>query len=149
MAFPSSALYKTRHLATERADQRQIEHRHALLCAAQGIEHQQQPNSISHDVTLPEDPTTTLRIVTSTDKKTAITGYYLPTAEAVKHREASAQKRQEQEAAAKQGRTAAVASQAKASSNKADQKNKQLIRQHPLTHDKKPDAKCPLCNPKS
>lgn len=145
MAFPESALFTTKHLSFDRAGERGIDINHARLCASQGIEHSPNTRGLCHDVQLLNEPHTTLRIVTSLDRKTALTGYYLPTADAVMHREEYISKQQHAQGVEKARRTEEAESQAKTSSSKASQKEKQLIRQHPLTHDKKPDSKCPLC----
>lgn len=148
MAFPEQALFTTKHLAFDRAGERSIDIRHARLAAAQGVEFQSNPDSIAHDFQIPEEPHTTLRVITTTDKKVAKTAYYLPTAQAVQHREVARAKAQHAQGVAKEARKQEAESQAKTSSNKAAQKEKQLLRQHGLTHDKKPDPKCPACNPK-
>lgn len=147
MAFPETALFTTKHLAFDRAGERGIDIRHARLAASQGVEFQPEPNSIAHDVALPEEPHTTLRVITTTDKKVAKTAYYLPTAEAVQHRELALAKARHAQGVAKAARQAEAESQARTSSSKTSQREKQLLRQHELTHDKKPDPKCPACNP--
>lgn len=148
MAFHPSALYKTQHLSWDRANGRQIQHSHALLCASEGIEHSQQPNSISHDVALPESPDVTLRIVTTADKKVGLTGYYLSTERAVREREAFAAKQRHAQGVAKDARAAATATTAKTSASKKKQRANQLLRLHSDgKHAGKPDTKCPGCNP--
>jgi len=146
--FHPSALYNRKHLAWDRANQREIEHRHALLCAAQGVEHMADPDAIRHDVVIPENPSETLRIITSTDRKTGITGYYLPTEQAVRERERYRGKLEAAENAAKEARAAQTAKVAKTSASNKHQKANQMRRLHDDgKHEKAPNPKCPTCNP--
>jgi hypothetical protein len=145
MAFPESALFTTKHLAFDRAGERSIDIRHARLAASQGIEHQPHPESIAHDVALPEEPHTTLRVITTTDKKVAKTAYYLDTATAVQHREQARAKAQHAQGVAKAERQQEAVSQAKTASSKASQKEKQDLRAHSSHREEKPSKKCVHC----
>lgn len=146
MAFPEQALYTTKHLSFDRAGERSIDHRHARLCAGQGIEHMPTPDSIAHDFQIPETPHITLRIITTADRKVAKTGYYLPTDRAVQDREAYQAKLQHAQGVEKARRQDAVASQQKASQSKASQRAKQLQRAHDSGHTQtKPSKKCEHC----
>lgn len=148
MSFPESTLYTSKHLSFDRADERGIHIKHARLCASQGIEHQEQPNSISHDFQIPEAPHMTLRIVTTLDKKVGKTGYYLPTERAVRERETYYAKLRHAQGVEKERRGQAVATQAKTASSKASQKANQMRRLHnDGRHEGSPNPKCPDCNP--
>lgn len=143
--FPPHILLKQGHIQ-DRAELRGIDMSHAVLAGREGIEHQGAGGVLHHDAVIPNNPSTTIRVVTSMDRKKAITAYYLPTEKAVREREEkikAVEALREQETAAK---ASEAASSHHAAVSRHHQRENQMIRGHNAgEHERKPSKKCPLC----
>lgn len=144
--FPHHILIHDAFHANLRAEQRDISMNHAVLAAREGIEHMGAGGVLYHDAVVPENPATSIRVVTDAARKKAITAYYLPTADAVQERE---EKQGRVAALTERDRAARAASQEsshKKRTSKDVQHAKQMIRGHGAgEHDGHEHSDCPLC----
>lgn len=145
MVFSPHILLKTKHLAHDRAMERGLDTNHVVHCARNGIEHPAAGGAIHHDAPLLDEPQTTIRVVTNGARTTAMTAYYLPTADAVKEREEKKSRVTAAQQAEQERTAAATQSKQKTLKSKSDQKAKQMARSHAAGEHTKPNPKCPDC----
>jgi hypothetical protein len=135
----------TGHLAEYRAQGRSIHIDHMRAAASgsesAGIDAASGQPRLYHDGDVGNGQT--LRVVTTPDRKTALTAWYMSSEEASADRARKQSAAQEREQADKERRGASQQGATKARVNKAEQKQRQWQRAH-VDHTT-PSPRCPLC----
>lgn len=145
MVFSPHILFTTKHLAYDRAMDRDLNINHVVHCARNGIEHPAGGGRIFHDAPLLHEPNVTIRVLTDGARKAAITAYYVPTDTAVQEREETQRRANEARESEHAQSAAATQSKQKTAKSKSEQRSKQMARSHAAGEHREPHPKCPDC----